>query len=100
MRISDWSSDVGSSDLAERDDQDGRELARDREPAQHDELAEILAARTARRLFGRDVCRHLLPRRKRRSARNTMNAPPALSKASANQEIGRASWRERVCQSG
>src|SRR3546814_10797884 len=82
MRISDWSSDVCSSDLPEnlgRDADAGRrKAARQRRGQSQD------AARRERREARTDASY-----RRRETARNAGKAP---------RQIGRASCRERVCQ--
>src|SRR3546814_6530249 len=76
MRISDWSSDVCSSDLADR--ARGEQEAERGPVAEHHGHVLLLAARGLEP--GAAACRRLVGR-------------------AAELEIGRASCRERVCQS-
>src|SRR3546814_12261950 len=113
MRISDWSSDVCSSDLVEQQ-KDAREAERhhDRESLrgrlQAFELAAPFEVIARRQLHLRD----LLLRFGDKGARITAfqvhlhdDAPLAILAADLVQafgetdQIGRASWRESVCQS-
>src|SRR3546814_16870219 len=108
MRISDWSSDVCSSDLAAGEgfvDQHAAGCQRRRQrgeqrPVQvvrHHDAAEA-AGEEAGRLVALEIARERLqpwvagqcaePREVTVDRQNRMAAP----------EIGRASWRERVCQ--
>src|SRR3546814_17653123 len=90
MRISDWSSDVCSSDLE-------RPGARDRNGARNALFADLLVT-TGLRL---EEASHLLaaeiPVCDARSERQRRVALPAAP-TKGDREIGRASWRERVCQ--
>src|SRR3546814_4165606 len=97
MRISDWSSDVCSSDLADflrRDDAvearalDVQDLALQRQ----DRLNLAVAA-----LFGRPACRVTLDKEKFAFGGVAFLTIGELA-GQARDEIGRASCRERVCQ--
>src|SRR3546814_13136571 len=91
MRISDWSSDVCSSDL--------RRLLR---PAAGDDRPDGRRALPAPRPARRPVARRRHRRAVRLAAR--LNARAGLEVAGRQAsprtalKIGRASWRERVCQ--
>src|SRR3546814_13423122 len=97
MRISDWSSDVCSSDLlvptilalAGVSDAERRE----RHPALvgHD-LSAAIATPTVR--TGRDAAGILF----NYAVRYGWNAPDVAPGVTEAKQIGRASWRERVCQ--
>src|SRR3546814_2117497 len=81
MRISDWSSDVCSSDLA-----DLRSVERHRRIGKA-RIAEAIAERIERRVRGIEVARYIF----RIGVRRIDRSPGVL------HEIGRASCRERVC---
>src|SRR3546814_2380456 len=87
MRISDWSSDVCSSDLQE--DIDGVEYAR--------EQAEQVAGEIGGRQF---IALPHQQRRPREREQHRDRLPPARQRAGEEDapQIGRASCRERVCQ--
>src|SRR3546814_19591368 len=85
MRISDWSSDVCSSDLIVEQSVDlrgrlaDREAGRDRDRGQH-ALEPLARSLPMRRKLGRDDRRC------------------GMRLGSGVAQVGRASWRERVCQ--
>src|SRR3546814_1498689 len=82
MRISDWSSDVCSSDLMEA--------------AELDDLAIEVQIHDLRRRVGREVQHHgkrLRNRMRHRTLQRRKEFAPVLRRA----QIGRASCRERVC---
>src|SRR3546814_4825810 len=100
MRIIDWSSDVCSSDLADRPGRRQRRLSRcARVPARVQALDGDDAERDAR-----DAMRPLWERLQPATiTASTSNAAPLGSAETsmverAGYEIGRASCRERVCQ--
>src|SRR3546814_16361833 len=118
MRISDWSSDVCSSDLDRRNRRDGGDLRvgraadaigaggghrarlyfglnRQFHPPFAPELVEGLSFTSAAK--GRTVLRQAQHERKKGMALVVL---AAMLAPAAAQEIGRASCRERVCQYG
>src|SRR3546814_3500962 len=88
MRISDWSSDVCSSDLGI--DGQARIAAEPGILAGQDQPAEI--AQLAQAAFGR-----LFGMQHQRGTAHRQRLCPERLRTAA-YEIGRASWRERVCQ--
>src|SRR3546814_6548473 len=88
MRISDWSSDVCSSDLnrrlfAERRQGEQVEMADPARGLSHEAGQDQPIGHAARRRLGRD-----------------RRAFGALADDRQPHKIGKASWRERVCQYG
>src|SRR3546814_16598708 len=98
MRISDWSSDVCSSDLAAGDPNGDAQAFMERQP--------VLQALTDDQLAGRftqpDGPAAHLPQRHAR-VRDVQFCAVGLQVGSVKADhrsvkIGRASWRERICQ--
>src|SRR3546814_12059410 len=96
MRISDWSSDVCSSDLAEHDTAAGERCLR----RLHVIGEAQVAAAAARGAAGKaELAQVDLPRRPARIAALHMDERRGRQRLGCSaQEIGRAAWRERVWQ--
>src|SRR3546814_20206585 len=100
MRISDWSSDVCSSDLARsgavtRDDLGERHMAEARAPARR-VFAALQRGSIGDRGIGLQPCAQRRQLRPADTLRDLVEMQPA--RASDEPQIGRASWWERVCQ--
>src|SRR3546814_15782626 len=98
MRISDWSSDVCSSDLPNRSANQGREAAAAPQPRWHarargrpPDRARAWPGRAPIRALLRDEARH-----RARAAPRAERGPRATPPKGGADEIGRASFRERV----
>src|SRR3546814_11330657 len=116
MRISDWSSDVCSSDLVMADENDRKPLVRPQPVDQPQDLAADHCVQRGRRLVGDQKswimrnrhCDHhplALPARKlvgvlAQPLFRPVDADIGKCLGKALPAIGRASWRERVCQYG
>src|SRR3546814_8880034 len=85
MRISDWSSDVCSSDLEEREDR------RDEDP---DVVQQLLRGHP----FGHVLCERRCGHGQQTRAADRRYGEQLPSHVSSSDQIGRASCRERVCQ--
>src|SRR3546814_18116875 len=98
MRISDWSSDVCSSDLIER----AEERLGDREPGDGDRVAAVHHAREARvggnYRRGRDVAAGAQILGERGRDEGVEIEPIEREGHGRKIQIGRASCRESVCQ--
>src|SRR3546814_18096766 len=95
MRISDWSSDVCSSDLGERDSQK-RHRERERERARTAAISLASEQHAEIDFEARDQHQHREAYQREhvhRGARGEQRKP-----AWTNGEIGRAPWRERGCK--
>src|SRR3546814_11114008 len=104
MRISDWSSDVCSSDLIRCNDQEAREAARAFHAAAEDAIRGYIAARHPQEAgrvtdFVSTTMLGLSAKARSGHRLDRLLATARLAGlAIAQAQIGRASCRERVCQ--
>src|SRR3546814_8354707 len=97
MRMSDWSSDVCSSDLGGEGRLDPRDFAAERHRTGVRQIKWEQASWLVLEAHGDPSCGGRPT--ERRTEQKLSWSPPMLVKAGRRQ-IGRASWRVRVCQYG